>query len=75
MLVARFACDFPFVDAFVDFLAVDFAAVDFELPFELLEPERDFELLRLFAVFFCVVWAILTLLSGWNPSDAPPTHA
>jgi hypothetical protein len=63
LLVARLAFDLPFAEAFeVDFLADGFAAADFELPFVFFEPERDFELLRL-AVFFCVVWAILTLLS------------
>ena len=63
LLVARLACDFPFGEAFeVDFFAVDFAAADFELPFVLFA-ERDFEPLRVLAVFFCVVWAIMTLLS------------
>ena len=71
LLVARLACDFPFEDAFaVDLLADGFAAADFELPFELFDVELAFEPLRLLAVFFCVVWAIMTLLSGWNPSDA-----
>jgi len=61
LLVARLACDFPFDDAFdAVFLAGDFAAADFELPF--FDAVRDFVVLRL-VVLFCFVWAIMTLLS------------